>query len=79
MNFLVLLLLSILLVSVFSRDSTTKSKKTESKEETISDAELGLRELQKTLKDPKALAEAMEMLKDPEIAKEVRLQYLYYY
>jgi hypothetical protein len=32
---------------------------------------LGLGELSKAAKDPKLLAEAMDMLKDPEIRKEV--------
>jgi hypothetical protein len=35
------------------------------------DAQLGLAELAKTTADPKLLAEAMEMLKDPETAAEV--------
>ena len=43
----------------------------ESKDESaLSDAELGIRELSKTLKDPSLLQEALQMLKDPEIAKE---------
>lgn len=36
-----------------------------------SDAQLGLAELGKAAKDPKLLAEAMEMLKDPTISAEV--------
>lgn len=36
-----------------------------------SDIDIGLRELAKAAKNPKMLADAMEMLKDPEIAKEV--------
>lgn len=37
----------------------------------MSDAELGLSELAKAAQNPKAMAEAMEMLKDPETAAEV--------
>lgn len=40
-------------------------------QEKISDAQLGLQELAKAARNPKALVEAMEMLKDPEIAAEV--------
>ena len=39
--------------------------------EKLSDAQLGMQELAKSAQDPKVMAEAMEMLKDPEIAKEV--------
>lgn len=38
----------------------------------LSDAELGIRELAKTARDPKMMAEAMEMLKDPEMQAEVQ-------
>lgn len=41
-------------------------------EDELTDAELGFKELQKAAKNPKMLAEAMEMLKDPEIQKEVQ-------
>jgi hypothetical protein len=39
----------------------------------ISDVELGISELKKVANNPKALAEALESLKDPEIQREVEL------
>jgi uncharacterized protein YjgD (DUF1641 family) len=75
MNILCLIsILSILLTVILAiktdkrRDINTES---ESETEVLSDAELGMKELGKSLKDPRILAEALEMLKDPEIAREV--------
>ena len=47
------------------------SQKGKRDREPLGDAEIGMMELQKTMRDPKALAEALQALKDPEIAKEV--------
>jgi len=55
-----------------SSSSSSHGSDSEDEKQTLSDVEIGMKELQKSLKDPKLLAEAMEMLKDPEIAKEVR-------
>jgi hypothetical protein len=40
--------------------------------EKLSDAEIGLRELGKAARNPKLLADALEMLKDPETVAEVQ-------
>ena len=40
-------------------------------DDTISSAELGMMELARSVKNPKLLAQAMEDLKDPEIAAQV--------
>jgi hypothetical protein len=42
---------------------------------TMSDAELGMSELMKASKNPKLIAEALESMKDPEIAAEVSAPY----
>jgi len=42
------------------------------KQQQLSDVELGIAELAKAAKNPKMLADAMEALKDPEVAREVR-------
>ena len=57
-----------IVLGTFSKTSHRGDK--ESKGEALTDAELGIRELSKTLKDPSLLQEALQMLKDPEIAKE---------
>ena len=41
------------------------------RKETPSDFELGMQEVAKAARNPKLLAEALEMLKDPEVAAEV--------
>lgn len=61
-----------LIQQAFSRNAVNTDKKVIDDEgETISDAELGLRELGKTLNDPELLAETMQMMNDPEVAAEV--------
>lgn len=45
----------------------------ESDDDSISNAELGLMELARSAKNPKLMAQALEDLKDPEIAAQVRL------
>lgn len=61
----------ILLALIFCSFCYSQTQKGKSVDTTLTDAEIGMIELQKTMKDPKALAEALKALKDPEIAKEV--------
>jgi hypothetical protein len=45
----------------------------------MSDAQLGIAKLAEAAKNPKMLADAMEMLKDPEVAAEVFFLYIHIY
>jgi hypothetical protein len=53
------------------RAANIQSQMSAHKEDELSDAALGLQEMMKASKNPKMLADAMEMMKDPEIAAEV--------
>ena len=52
--------------------SRIRSQVNQAGEGELSDVQLGMSELAKTAKNPKMLAETLEMLKDPEIAAEVQ-------
>ena len=61
-----------LIQQAYGRNAAHLEKNTIDDEgETLSDAELGLRELGKTLNDPELLAETMQMMNDPEVVAEV--------
>lgn len=66
---MMLFLKVVLLVLIFCNCGYSQKGKRD--RDSLGDAEIGMMELQKTMRDPKALAEALQALKDPEIAKEV--------
>ena len=53
------------------RVASSRGKMAAQEVEELSDAELGMQQMMKAAKDPKMIADAMEMMKDPETAAQV--------